>query len=154
MKIISIIITTIVFQLMSLGIYAQTNEKQETNQKHVPLIFNVTGFADNSGQMLVYFYRKKDKMPSDPFKLLEIKIEDKQALAQIHDLSFGDYACIFVHDKNANNHIDHSFGFPSEPIGYTNNWKLSLFSGMPTFEKLKFTYSMSKNRYPINMYEK
>ncbi|MFI0429340.1 DUF2141 domain-containing protein [Mariniflexile sp. HMF6888] len=145
---ISIIITVITFQLLSLGIYAQTKET------HIPLTFNVTGFADNSGQLLVYLYRKEDKIPSDPFKILEIKIDNKKAFVKIDDLPLGDYACIFIHDQNANNRIDHSFGIPSEPLGYTNNWKLSLFSGMPTFERLRFTYNVSKNNYVINMDEK
>lgn len=145
---ILIIATIIILQFVSFSVFAQTGET------HVPLIFKVTGFANNSGQLLVYLYRKEDKMPSDPSKILEIKIENEQALASIDDLSFGDYACIFVHDQNANNRIDHSFGIPSEPLGYTNNWKLSLFSGMPTFEKLKFTYSALKNNYVIDMDEK
>ena len=141
------IVTVNILLVAALGAFAQNKET------HVPLAFKVTGFADDSGQLLVYLFRKEDRLPSDPFKILEIKIENKQASVEIDNLPFGNYACIFIHDKNANNHIDHRFGIPNEPLGYTNYWKLSLFSGMPTFEKLKFTYSASKNNYPIDMDE-
>ena len=147
MKKIIIITTAIVLQFITFCAIAQTNGKL------APLTFTVNGFADNSGQLLVYMYRKDDKIPSDPFKLLEAEIKGKQAFVQIEDLLPGEYACIFVHDQNANNHIDHSFGIPNEPLGYTNNWKLTLFSGMPTFEKLRFTYSYTKCNYVIDMDE-
>ena len=77
---------------------------------------------------------------------------DKRAEVNI-DLPFGDYAAIFVHDRNGNDKIDHRLGIPNEPLGYTNNWKLSLFSGMPTFEKLRFTFSASMNHFVIKMPE-
>jgi len=117
------------------------------------LTFNVTGFADNSGQLLVQLFRKEDKVPAHPFKQIKATIINKKADAVIENLPYGDYAAIFVHDKNSNGKIDHSWGIPSEPLGYTNNWKLSLFSGMPSFDKLKFTFSIAQEHFSIKMPE-
>ena len=122
-------------------------------QSRRTLSFDVTGFGDNSGQLLVEFFRKEDKVPTVPFKVIMVKITDKKAQVKIENFPYGDYAVIFVHDKNSNGKIDHSFGIPSEPLGYTNNWKLSLFSGMPTFDKLKFTFNASMNHFVIKMPE-
>jgi uncharacterized protein (DUF2141 family) len=57
------------------------------------------------------------------------------------NLPNGSYAAIVYHDENDNGTLDHKFAFPSEPMGFTNNWNLSLFSGMPTFKKLRFEHS-------------
>lgn len=115
------------------------------------LSFDVIGFADNSGQLLVELFRKEDKVPIKPFKLIKVKIADKKTQVTIDDFLYGDYAAIFVHDKNANGEVDHRWGIPSEPLGFTNNWELSLFSGMPTFEKLKFTFDASKKHFQVKM---
>ena len=117
------------------------------------LSFIVTGFADNSGQMLLLLFRKEDKVPTQPFKRIKVAIINKKANVVIDDFPYGDYAAIFVHDKNSNGEIDHRFGVPCEPLGFTNNWKLSLFSGMPSFEKLKFTFSASQEHFSIKMPE-
>jgi len=115
------------------------------------LTFNLSGFADNSGQVLVELFRKTDKVPTEPFKVIIAKIVNNNAHVIISNLDYGEYAAIIVHDQNANGHIDHSWGIPSEPLGYTNNWKLTLLSGMPTFEKLKFRFSESGNSISIEM---
>jgi uncharacterized protein (DUF2141 family) len=78
-------------------------------------------------------------------------IVNKKAIFAIKNLLFGDYAAIVLHNQNSNNKIDHSWGFLSEPLGFTNNWKLSLFFGMPTFEKLKFNYSKSNSIFDIKL---
>jgi outer membrane protein len=57
-------------------------------------------------------------------------------------LAFGDYAVVVLHDGNDNGEVDHNFlGLPTEPLGFSNGFKLGLFSGKPTFEKLRFTFS-------------
>jgi uncharacterized protein (DUF2141 family) len=113
------------------------------------LTFTLTGFADNSGQVIVQFFRRDDKIPTDPYKEVSAKITNNEAVVIIENLPYGVYAAILVHDKNANGFIDHRLGIPAEPLAYTNNWKLTLFSGMPTFDKLKFSFSQLKDHIPI-----
>ena len=129
------------------------NIKAQSANSSGSLTFNVTGFVDNSGQLLVQLFRKSDKVPAKPFKVIKAKIVANKSVVVVENLPFGEYAAILVHDKNMNGHIDHSWGIPNEPLGYTNNWKLSILSGMPTFEKLKIIFSDTNNVLKINMQE-
>ena len=61
-------------------------------------------------------------------------------------------AAILYHDQNSNGTLDHNFfRIPNEPMGFSNEWKLTLFSGMPNFSKLKFEYSEHKQDYKIDI---
>jgi uncharacterized protein (DUF2141 family) len=140
-------IVLLVAVLLPSVIYSQNNKTTGS------LTFNVIGFADNSGQLLVHLFHKEDKVPTHPFKQIKAAIINKKADVIIENLPYGDYAAIFVYDKNSNGKIDHRLGIPCEPLGYTNNWKLSLFSGMPSFSKLKFTFSASQYHFTIKMPE-
>ena len=118
------------------------------------LTFHVTGFGDNIGQALVYLYRAQDDVPKKPFMHLKAEIVNKESDLAVTNLPYGLYAAIVVHDLNANGKIDHRWmGMPAEPMGYSNNWRFSLFSGMPTFEKLKFLFSRQNSTITIRMKE-
>lgn len=115
------------------------------------LAFHIAGFENNTGQTIVLLYRKADKVPKSPYLQIKAEILNKESVVAVKDLPFGEYAAIVVHDQNKNGTIDHKWGFPAETLGYTNNWKLSLFSGMPTFEKLRFLFSRPDETVVINM---
>ena len=66
-------------------------------------------------------------------------------------MAYGDYAAILVHDENGNGKIDHSFGLPAEQLGYTNNWTLGVFTGMPSFAKLKFSFNADRQSVPVSI---
>jgi uncharacterized protein (DUF2141 family) len=56
------------------------------------------------------------------------------------------------HDKNKNTTFDHNMlGFPQEAFGYLNGWNFSAFSGMPTYEKNKITFSKENNSITIEV---
>jgi len=129
----------------TINIFAQTEKSMGS------LTFNVVGFANDEGQILVQLFRKEDKVPTKPFKVVKALIANKKADVVVENLSFGEYAVIIVHDKNSNGIIDHKWGMPNEPLGFTNNWHFSLFSGMPTFDKLKFTFTGSQDKCNIIM---
>ena len=137
--------------LTSAMLFLTINISAQTGKSIGSLTFNITGFADNSGQVLVQLFRNEDKVPTKPFKVVKSKISSKKAVVEIENLGYGEYAAIIIHDLNSNGHIDHRLGMPNEPLGFTNNWKLSLFSGMPTFDKLKFTFNESNNLFDIKM---
>ncbi|MEI6753457.1 MAG: DUF2141 domain-containing protein [Paludibacter sp.] len=132
-------------------LFAVFNAPAQPQETKANLTFNLSGFADNSGQVLVQLFRKTDKVPTKPFKVIISQIANRNARVVIPEIEYGEYAAIIVHDQNANGHIDHSWGIPSEPLGYTNKWKLTVLSGMPTFEKLKFTFSESGNSQSVEM---
>ncbi len=106
-------------------------------------------FNNNIGKAMVQLYRIDDKVPDNPFVRVSSVIQNKSAVIDIHGLPYGDYAALLVHDENSNNKIDHSYGLPAEQLGYTNNWELGLFTGMPSFTKLKFHFAPSQTTQKI-----
>lgn len=52
----------------------------------------------------------------------------------------GRYAVVVFHDENSNGIIDHGVIGPSEPLGFSGEFRLLLFSGLPTFDKLQFEF--------------
>ncbi len=107
------------------------------------LAFQARGFAGDTGQAVIFLYREGDKIPKAPYRVAVGGISSRKSDLVFPDLPYGEYAAILLHDINGNQEIDHSLGIPSEPLGYTNGWKLGLFSGMPTFKKLKFRFSLT-----------
>ncbi|MFN7146402.1 MAG: DUF2141 domain-containing protein, partial [Myxococcota bacterium] len=65
-------------------------------------------------------------------------VRDGRAACHFPDLAEGAYALVVFHDTNDNGAIDHRFGWPAEPLGFSGGFRLSLTSGRPTFEKLRF----------------
>ncbi len=137
----------LMISLAGLNLHAQTDKPAGS------LTFHITGFEKNLGQALILFYSKDDKVPKKPGRHLKAEIVNKEAVLTLENIPCGEYAAIIVHDINGNGVVDHKWGMPSEPMGYTNNWKLSLFSGMPSFDKLKFVHSKPLTIVTIQMHE-
>ena len=110
-------------------------------QQSGTLIFRITGIETSEGVAIVNLFRAQDDLPKMPFKTLCASIQNCVASVSFAGIPTGDYAAIAYHDKNSNGTLDHRMGFPNEPMGFSNNWNLSLFSGMPTFNKLKFRFN-------------
>jgi uncharacterized protein (DUF2141 family) len=115
------------------------------------LTIDATNFKSDQGIAVVHLFRKQDGIPKNPFQQATQVIANGNASIVFHDLLYGDYAVILFHDENANGKLDHRFGFPNEPMGFSNDWKLSLFSGMPSFHKLKFEFTKSKANCKIEI---
>ncbi|NVO02045.1 MAG: DUF2141 domain-containing protein [Bacteroidetes bacterium] len=143
----------IIIGLIGLFLLQTANTYSQSAKTSGNLTFSVTGCENNDGQIMVQLYRKNDEMPSSPFKKVKATIKNNKATVLIEGIPYGDYAAIIVHDENSNGMIDHSFGIPSEHLGFTNNWELTLFSGMPSFDKLRFAFSLTKTNFSINMDE-
>lgn len=93
------------------------------------------------GKVVVCLYREQDELPKYPFRQESSVIVDGSSTVIFEDLPFGSYAAILYHDENNNGILDHKFLLPAEPMGFSNHWKLTLLSGMPDFQKLRFTFS-------------
>ena len=115
------------------------------------LTVNTNNYNNNNGKAVLLLFRKDDKIPNNPFNTIATEIKDKKAVFEIQNIAFDDYAIILLHDENDNGIIDHSFGLPSEQLGYSNNWELGFFTGMPTFSKLKFQFSTSAQTQNITI---
>jgi len=108
-------------------------------------------FKHDKGVAIVNLFRAEDNLPKEPFRQERVTIINGIAIVKFENLEYGVYAAIAFHDENSNGELDHSWGIPSEPIGFTNRWKLSLFSGMPNFNKLKFIFSQHNNEHNIEL---
>jgi uncharacterized protein (DUF2141 family) len=115
--------------------------KTSAAQERGTLSINANNFESSTGKAVANLFREQDDIPKHPFKTTNMTIIDGKATLAFKDLPHGSYAVIVYHDENENGTLDHKFGFPNEAMGFSNGWDLSLFSGMPTFQKLKITHT-------------
>lgn len=113
------------------------------------LIIEASNFESQEGIAIVSVFRENDDIPKNPYLQGKEVIANGKATIIFKDVPFGEYAAILFHDENANGILDHKFGFPNEPMGFSNDWDLSLFSSMPTFKKLKFQFNANDMRCEI-----
>ena len=113
------------------------------------LIIEAFNFETNTGVAVVHLFREQDDVPGKPFLKSTSTIENGKAKITFSNIPYGDYAAILFQDENTNGLLDHKLGFPNEPMGFSNEWKLSLFSGMPNFSKLKFSFKNASLPYKI-----
>ncbi len=138
--------TLILLTSLSGSICGQNTETKGT------LLVTVKNIESNKGQIVVCLYRPNDNVRGNPFLKTETTINGDKAAASFNNLTYGNYVALAFHDKNNNQMLDHNFlGFPDEPFGYSNNWNFSVFSGMPTYEKTKFTFSKTNNSITITV---
>jgi uncharacterized protein (DUF2141 family) len=115
------------------------------------LRITATNFESENGQAVANLFREQDDLPKKPFRSVKTSIKDGLGELVFQGLPNGSYAVIVYHDKNDNGTLDHKLGLPNEPMGFSNNWNLSLFSGMPTFKKLRFEHKTSQTLIAIKI---
>lgn len=105
------------------------------------LTIRTGNYSSDDGQAILTFFRETDDVMKEPFMRLFSPIANGSAEFSIPDLPFGYYAIMVVHDENENGKPDHNMlKFPSEPMGFSGHYKMSLFSGKPSFKKLQFVF--------------
>lgn len=113
-----------------------------TETADADLIIHATGFTNDRGNAIASLFREGDDVFKKPYLQIKVKIDHQQASLVFPHIAFGSYAAFVFHDENGNDDLDHNmFHFPAEPLGYSNGFKLGLFSGLPNFEKLSFAFS-------------
>ena len=105
------------------------------------LTINAVHFKNYQGNVVANIFREQDEMPKKPWKIMRGKIIAGKSTIVFENIPFGEYAVILYHDENSNEVLDHKLFLPAEPMGFSNGWKLTLFSGMPSFENLRFVFS-------------
>lgn len=116
------------------------------------LTIHAGNFSSDEGSAVVELFRKEDDIPGKPFMKTSSNIRNGKAVIVITDIPYGEYAAILYHDQNSNGTLDHNFfRIPDEPMGFSNQWKLNLFSGMPNFTKLKFKFSEQNKNCKIDI---
>ncbi len=129
--------------------------RRQTKYSSASLIFTANDFSQITGNAIIFLYRKTDLMSKASLKEGICNIVSWKAEIQFKNIPLGNYAAILVLDENSNGKIDRSLGILNEPLRYTNNWELSLLSGLPTFEKIKFSFRKELSHQCIsNSYNK
>lgn len=141
----NILLTVLLWGVLSMAFVSKTKPLQQT------LIIEADQFDNNTGVAVAYLFRKQDDIPEKPFIKIQSHILNNKANLAFEDIPYGEYAVIVFHDENSNGVLDHKMGFPSEGKGFSNEWKFSLFSGMPTFDKLKFEFTKTQTLHRIRV---
>ncbi len=116
------------------------------------LTIELRHFSHNKGFAIVQLFRKQDDVMGKPFKKTQGKIMARESTVVFENISYGEYALIAFHDQNANGDLDHNFfNLPDEPMGFSGGYSLGLFSGLPSFAKLRFVFTAAHERYQIKI---
>ena len=116
---------------------AVANESAVTSE----LSIHAIGFKHTHGHAVAKLFSPGDSVLGRGRWEAKAVIADGMALFRFTDLPAGRYAAVVFHDDNDNGVIDHGLLGPSEPIGFSERFVLSVFSGRPTFQDLSFTFT-------------
>ncbi len=127
-------------------ILALSGSSQAEKPEAGDIIISVSGFKSAKGIAIAYLFRQGDNvMKIGTHTVRQIgKIDDNKAVLIFKDLPFDEYAVTVFHDENNNGKLDHSFGLPAEPMGFSNGFKMGILTGLPGFDKMKFRLSAAK----------
>lgn len=133
--------------LVVTSISTQADDKNATN-----LIVHASGFAHPRGQAIASLFYEDDDIFSKPRERVAATIQQDKAILIFPNVKPGNYAVLVFHDENGNNDLDHNaLRFPAEPLGFSNDFTLTLFSGMPNFKKLRFIFPASTEIISIQL---
>ncbi len=117
------------------------------------LTLSITGFRNDLGEALIYFYEKSDGFPETVvagLKHFQRPISQGEAELILEHFPYGLYAVSVLHDENRNGEMDRSsLGFPQEGFGFSRNPKLHY--GPPDFQKVRFLFIADKLQQTIEM---
>jgi len=116
------------------------------------LIIHISGFTHARGQAIASLFGEGADVFGKPYARVAVGIQQNKATLIFPGLPHGNYAVTVFHDENGNNDLDHNvLHFPAEPLGFSNGFKLSLFSGMPSFKKLRFAFTVDSKSLEISV---
>jgi uncharacterized protein (DUF2141 family) len=107
------------------------------------LTLQVGGFLNDHGQVIANLFRESDDVmkPDKAYLQVRATISGNRAQLVFRNLKYGKYAVTAFHDENGNGRLDHNLlHFPAEPLGFSNNFHMGVFSGLPSFEKMQFEF--------------
>jgi uncharacterized protein (DUF2141 family) len=108
-----------------------------------------------TGKINVAVYKAGEEFPEDKYLVKGQTGECKSSTCMFTftELPYGEYAVAIYQDVNTNGKLDTgTFGIPSEPFAFSNNFRPRF--GGPTFEKCKFNFSKDKQVVEITMINK
>jgi uncharacterized protein (DUF2141 family) len=115
------------------------------------LVVHAVGFKHPRGHAIAKLFLPGENVLRHGHQQARADIQGGEATFTFPSLPYGNYAVVVFHDENDNGEIDHGALGPKEPIGFSNGFRLSLVSGLPTFEKLKFAFGPEHSRIEIRV---
>jgi uncharacterized protein (DUF2141 family) len=116
------------------------------------LVVEVSGFKNNSGHAIAKLFIPGDDVIGKGRQEVSGTIRNGRSTLTFATAPPGEYAVVVFHDANDNGMIDHNLiGFPKEALGFSNGFALSLTTGRPEFEKLRFTHGAALQTITIKV---
>jgi len=127
-------------------------EKIKAQNEH-SFILKISNIKNSNAKIRIAFYNSESSFLNEKeiFKGKELIPANKGEIKiKFDDIPFGDYGIAIFQDKNGNNKLDTNFlGYPSEPFGFSNNFRPK-FSA-PKFKDCKITFSKINNIFSIHL---
>lgn len=121
------------------------------SQENGNLTITSENFKSDTGYAIIRLFEESANVMGKQYNMQVIKIKNKKAKWEFKNIAFGSYAAYVFHDTNSNKEVDHNFfRFPSEPMAFSGKYKISIFSGKPTFDKMKFEFNQDNTIYKID----
>jgi uncharacterized protein (DUF2141 family) len=113
------------------------------NQPKAILTVHVTGLKPDGRNLFFVMYDHDPLNPTQPSLAGWVPVDKTEATYTFHDLQYGDYAMVIMHDLNGNNtyDTDPQTGVPTDGFYIVNLGKLDFslaFQGKITFDQIKF----------------
>ena len=115
------------------------------------LTLKASGFAHAGGRAVAKLFIAGDGVLGAGRWQQSAAIERGTAVFRFEDLEARTYAAVVFHDENGNGLIDHGLLGPSEPLGFSGGFVLSLLSGRPDFERLKFDFKPPSQELDVSV---
>jgi uncharacterized protein (DUF2141 family) len=146
-------VSFVIVVIVVAGIAAQrTTRVVEAPPAGIDLVVHINGFTHVRGHAMARVFVAGQSLTGPGQATGRADIYGSQATITFPSLAPGEYAVIAAHDENDNGEVDHGMFGPSEPIGFSNGfrlWRLPL--SFPTFKKLKFVLAPDRNRIEVTV---
>ena len=133
---------TLMTLMLALGGAALTAAAPAGGPETGELTIHAIGFVQTRGHAVAKLFAAGDNVLKPGRWQLAKTIDGGAAVFNFAALPAGSYAVVVFHDQNDNLQIDHGLLGPSEPLGFSGGFVLSLLSGRPDFERLQFEFKL------------
>ena len=123
----------------------------QADHEDAELTIEASGFQHSGGQAVAKLFAPGDNVMGPGRWQVSGPIVDGVAVLRFHELPAGRYAAVLFHDENGNETLDHGLLGPAEPLTFSGGFSLSLFSGLPNFEKLQFEIHQPAQRLTLRL---
>lgn len=111
-----------------------------------------SGFKTVQGHAIARLYLPGSQVTKKGQLEISASIHQGKSSFLFPALPAGEYAVVVFHDANDNGTVDHNFlGLPKEALGFSSGFRVSLTSGMPSFEKLRFSHGSEAQTIQLNV---